>query len=864
MASSSSQSPTPIDDTQSENAPVRTKRRYGASCELCRRRKRKCPGRDEKGNSLCTHCGEVGVKCVFPPNGSFLRAKKAVAVVSSISATPDAESLRAYIHHLASANEEERQRLLNQWLDNHGSPSGSKDAASMRKFDSRPTRTASVNSAGEDDHHEEHKLARSRPSSTKNPRPFKKPRLWTDSGQRTDDLEDDEDEDGQSTEKSLRPESALRLSLKPATPDDSESTGEDDPPVDKSIQSTTTLQANISAWVDYWIGYSFPDGILADGPTTKDRQLLFDNYFCWQGPRNGIVDRAILERALEENDSKYYSNFLLYAICAHTVRHIPQLRDRVHEYAGKAHYLLAAELSRPSSIPTIQGLMLLASHDAARGMYAQAWNLTSTAVAMMMDLGCHLDKPSTPSDRNDPQREQRIATQKQMRSRIFWSSFIWDKLISLALNRTPLLNSEEHTPPLPDPVYSSEPWVPVLCTDSPPALFSYVPQPSHELKCFYETCRANQFLDEIHRNLYRNPKVRSPEAHEFVADMQQRMRQWQEEACPEVMIDLSVPLLHPPPPHIMQLNLLVRLMWILLYRPFFYSSSSAENLPSFVDDAVPVCARAAIEINSIFTMYDRFYPLSRASYIVIFAGFLQATVDLALADREKSVSGATLSRLALAGRVLSGGSANIPGMHSSVRCLQEHLHATLSRCNSWVPSSKSHQGPEQLRLKNQTISPSPPMSNQHSSASPPDSQPDHSPKVASSISMSPVSMHPSTHSSEDAELTPLSPRYPVLPHTRSSSSIDSNAMSLSPSEPISYTVPMSRPDYHLPDSVYGAQISYAPQTPDHEMIDYMTGSQLSHYESGWNAWFWPGEGSGSTFGPGASGNMVQNPHITAM
>ncbi|KAJ3807911.1 fungal-specific transcription factor domain-containing protein, partial [Lentinula lateritia] len=348
-----------------------------------------------------------------------------------------------------------------------------------------------------------------------------------------------------------QPESALRLSLKPATPDDSETTGEDELSVDRSIQSTTTLQVNISAWVDRWIGNSFPTGVTAEGPNHADRKLLFDNYFCWQGPRNGIVHRAIFERALEENDSKYYSPFLLasissckyYAICAHTVRHIPILRDRVHEYAAKAHYLLAAELSRPSSIPTYStGLMLLASHDAARGMYAQAWNLSSTAIAMMMDLGCHLDKaPSTSIDRNDPQREQRIFIQRQMRSRVFWSAFIWDKLISLALNRTPLLNSEEHAPPFPEPTSSSDLWIPVLCADSPPSLFSYAPQPSHEMKCFYDSTQvfySLQFLDQIHRHLYRTQKLRSTQTREFVANMRERMLQWQEEACPEVMLDL--------------------------------------------------------------------------------------------------------------------------------------------------------------------------------------------------------------------------------------------------------------------------------------------------------------------------------------
>ncbi|KAJ3788629.1 fungal-specific transcription factor domain-containing protein [Lentinula aff. detonsa] len=846
MASSSSQSPaSPAEDQHGDHIPVRTKRRYGASCELCRRRKRKCPGRDSNGNSLCTHCGEVGVKCVFPPNGSFLRARKAVAAVGAL---PEVDTLHAYINRLASASDDERDHMLNQWIDNH-SIASSKDA--VRKLSSKLGRSSRTNGIdfdeGEDD---EHKLSPASDAPDRSHRPFKKPRLWPDT-RRTQDVEEEDEEDGQLAEKSLRPESALRLSLKPATPDDSETTGEDEPPADRSIQSSTALQANISAWVDRWIKNSFPTGITAEGPNQADRKLLFDNYFCWQGPRNGIVHRGIFERALEENDFKYYSPFLLYAICAHTVRHIPQLRDRVHEYAAKAHFLLAVELSRPSSIPTVQGLMLLASHDAARGMYAQAWNLSSTAVAMMMDLGCHLDKPpSISADRNDPQREQRITIQRQMRSRVFWSAFIWDKLISLALNRTPLLNAEEHAPPFPEPTSSPDLWVPVLCADSPPSLFSYVPQLSHEMKCFYETCRANQFLDQIHRHLYRTQKLRSPQAREFVVEMRERMLSWQKEACPEVVLDLSAPLDHSPPPHIMQLNLLVRLMWILLYRPFFYSSDQSPSVPH----AVPTCERAAIEINHIFMMYDRYYPLSRASYIVIFAGFLQATVDLALADREKSVSGPTLSRLALAGRVLSGGSANIPGMHSSVRCLQRHLHATLSRCTRKASDQLNPRATSGIScapaLKDlQNVSPSPPLLNQRSSAAPSDVHSDSS--TMPSFSVSPISTIPVIHDFEDPELTPLSPRYTMLPHTHPSDAMPPASRHLSPSEMTSYNnLDISqretiRPDYQMDAMYQGAPTTYIP--PDQEVVDYMIGSQISHYESGWNAWFWPGDNGGAIY-----------------
>lgn len=292
---------------------------------------------------------------------------------------------------------------------------------------------------------------------------------------------------------------------------------------------------------------------------------------------------------------------------------------------------------------------------------------------------------------------------------------------------------------------------------------------------------------------------------------------------------------------------MIRLIWILLYRPFFYSSPSVDQSSS-VPFAVPTCQRAAIEINGIFTLYDRFYPLSRASYIVIFAGFLQATVDLALADREKSVSGATLSRLALAGRVLSGGSANIPGMHSSIERLQEHLHATLSRCNSWVPSSKSrHSTSNSFGTRatsvasNVAFSPSPPMSDPRSSVTL-DSQSDRSSSAISSTLISPI------HDSDDAELL-----YP-LPQ------IHSIPRHLSPSEVTSYSSGITtaqqetpRNDYplHLPNSESGylgpQQNSYIPQTPD---MDYMAGSQPSHYESGWNAWFWPGDSGGGVYSAG--------------
>ena len=35
---------------------------------------------------------------------------------------------------------------------------------------------------------------------------------------------------------------------------------------------------------------------------------------------------------MRENDPKYYNDFLLYSIYAHTIRYVPHLAEKVHEY----------------------------------------------------------------------------------------------------------------------------------------------------------------------------------------------------------------------------------------------------------------------------------------------------------------------------------------------------------------------------------------------------------------------------------------------------------------------------------------------------------------------------------------------------
>ncbi|EEB91363.1 hypothetical protein MPER_10283 [Moniliophthora perniciosa FA553] len=242
------------------------------------------------------------------------------------------------------------------------------------------------------------------------------------------------------------------------------------------------------------------------------------------------------------------------------------------------------------------------------------------------------------------------------------------------------------------------------------------------------------FLDEVHRFLYRKPWRRMPthQVRDFVSNMRERMLEWQKGADPNVVLKVNEDSLRsgvsPPPPHILQLNILVRVIWILLYRPFYYTSAHAlsalsPNAPatttppskrhtcspktnytphpnSTSDDlllmphAVSTCEQATIEIHILFRWYAEAFPLGRASYAVIFAAFLAATIDLGLADRQKGLTREMGERLRLCEVVLKGGQGSVPGMQTSMEKLARHLERVLEtwgRANSSGPNPNHAQ-----------------------------------------------------------------------------------------------------------------------------------------------------------------------------
>lgn len=114
---------------------------------------------------------------------------------------------------------------------------------------------------------------------------------------------------------------------------------------------------------------------------------------------------------------------------------------------SQAKALLTAEMDRPSSIPKIQGLLLLGQRDCAHGNVSQGWMYTGMAfraIRLVMkqltttrgmrsrgladtaqrDMGIHLDCSRLPIFGFGTLTVE----DREIRRWLFWSAFTWDKV----------------------------------------------------------------------------------------------------------------------------------------------------------------------------------------------------------------------------------------------------------------------------------------------------------------------------------------------------------------------------------------------------------------------------------------------------
>ncbi|KAK8138797.1 fungal-specific transcription factor domain-containing protein [Apiospora sp. TS-2023a] len=216
----------------------------------------------------------------------------------------------------------------------------------------------------------------------------------------------------------------------------------------------------------------------------KMGDALLDYYFCYSV--FNIIDRSTFMRDMALG-GPMFSEFLLMAMYTSATSKIDSLEpeERVSQerlFSQLAKEYLAKEMEGPTKITTIQGLLLLSGRECATGNVSQGWNHAGLAFRMIHDLGIHL-APEKVAGVSDLSYEDRAT-----RDRLFWSAFVWDKAISLAMGREPTFAPRRGRDPSSMADFDDDegPWRayyvnPLNC---PPALVHYVYQPKRRVAAF--------------------------------------------------------------------------------------------------------------------------------------------------------------------------------------------------------------------------------------------------------------------------------------------------------------------------------------------------------------------------------------------
>ncbi|KAG6049794.1 hypothetical protein E4U17_006718 [Claviceps sp. LM77 group G4] len=346
-------------------------------------------------------------------------------------------------------------------------------------------------------------------------------------------------------------------------------------------------------------------------------QYLLNMHWCWIQPLFNFIYRPVFTRDMQAM-GPYYSHTLLNALISHSIRWArsdpSNWRILDESYRGgtvfgkHARTSLFQELSDGiCTIPTIQTLVFLSAQECSLGNTAQAWTYSGIAFRLIDHLGICVDGQSFPGSVTLSDEELEI------RRRIYWSCYSWDKLISLYLGRSPSLQLTDFSPShvMLDDSAENDLWVPfgIPETDS---TWKYPPVTAHSVSCFMSMCRLSVIFNEILLHMY-DPLSQNTDAEiQACLDCQEpRLQQWWDQLPDHLKIDpASLPALAPPS-HIVTLNCLYHAFRILLYRPLLTGRGQRELYDASVIKRYLVeSVTSATSIIAIFDLFCRTFTMN--------------------------------------------------------------------------------------------------------------------------------------------------------------------------------------------------------------------------------------------------------------
>lgn len=166
-------------------------------------------------------------------------------------------------------------------------------------------------------------------------------------------------------------------------------------------------------------------------------QRLMANFFKQQYQYNMCVYREYFLRDYDVGIGRYYSDLLLYSICAMGALTTGEPSDRGFSelFAAQAQILLYNSLDQPD-LTVLQALVLLGQREIGHCRPSKGWLFCGMAFRLAHEMGLHLDP-------NNWSGSAETDTDREILRRVYWATFIVDKNLSLYFGRPPALYPHE-------------------------------------------------------------------------------------------------------------------------------------------------------------------------------------------------------------------------------------------------------------------------------------------------------------------------------------------------------------------------------------------------------------------------------------
>lgn len=137
-------------------------------------------------------------------------------------------------------------------------------------------------------------------------------------------------------------------------------------------------------------------------------------------------------RDYDAGSGPYYSELLLYAICALGAL-AGEDRELSDIFFKKAQDLLYGSALEAPNLTTLQALILMGHREIGRGKTSKGWLFSGMAFRLAHEMGLHLDPNTWGSG------DSSLRIDREILRRTYWAAFVADKQLSLFFGRPPIL-----------------------------------------------------------------------------------------------------------------------------------------------------------------------------------------------------------------------------------------------------------------------------------------------------------------------------------------------------------------------------------------------------------------------------------------